>query len=171
MTGARGGIKNEKKYQVYDPSGDDCRTLCCFSCGLCAHFLWSAADPDCRNAVGLAFLYAGGGAGAVYRLGNILGGADILDIVFGSLTTLAAAALAYRLRANRYLVPVPAVVLNALVVPFILRYAYQVPDAFYFMVFTVGAGQFISAQLLGIILLLTLEKIGFGKFFSLEKAS
>ena len=104
-------------------------------------------------------------------LGNILGGADIFDIIFGSLTTLAAAALAYRLRANRYLVPAPAVVLNALVVPLILRYAYHLPDAFYFMALTVFAGQFISAQLLGTILLLTLEKIGFGKFLSIEKAS
>lgn len=104
-------------------------------------------------------------------IGNILGGADILDIIFGSLTTLAAAALAYRLRANRYLVPVPAVVLNALVVPFILRYAYHMTDAFYFMVLTVGAGQVISAQILGTVLLFTLEKIGFNRFLSLEKLS
>ena len=99
-------------------------------------------------------------------IGNILGGADILDIIFGSLTTLA-----YRLRANRYLVPVPAVVLNALVVPFILRYAYHMTDAFYFMVLTVGAGQVISAQILGTVLLFTLEKIGFNRFLSLEKLS
>lgn len=104
-------------------------------------------------------------------IGNILGGADILDIIFGSLTTLVAAALAYRLRANRYLVPVPAVVLNALVVPFILRYAYHMTDAFYFMVLTVGAGQVISAQILGTVLLFTLEKIGFNRFLSLEKLS
>ncbi len=102
-------------------------------------------------------------------IGNIVGGADLLDIIFGSLTTLAAAAAAYRLRSRRYLTPIPAVIFNALVIPFILRYAYQMQDAIYFMMVTVFIGQVISAYVLGMLLLLTLEKIGFARYLRLEQ--
>lgn len=102
-------------------------------------------------------------------LGNLVVGADMLDVIFGSLTTLAAAGLAYRLRKNAFAVPIPAVVLNALVVPFILRYAYKMPDTIYFMAITVFIGQFVSAFVLGLLLLFMLEKVGFQKFVSLNE--
>ena len=50
-------------------------------------------------------------------LGNLLGGAIVLDVVFGSIATLIGAVGGYLLRKNRWLVPVPAVVANAVIVP------------------------------------------------------
>ena len=55
-------------------------------------------------------------------LANIIGGAIIWDIIFGSLATLIGAAAGYYLRKNRWLVPVPAVISNTVIIPLILRY-------------------------------------------------
>ena len=60
-------------------------------------------------------------------LGNLLGGAIPLDVICGSLATLIGAAGGYLLRKNRWLVPLPTVLSNALIVPFVLRYGYGVP--------------------------------------------
>ena len=60
-------------------------------------------------------------------LGNLLGGAIPLDTSFGSLATLIGAVGGYLLRKNRWLVPLPTVLANALIVPFVLRYGYGVP--------------------------------------------
>ena len=56
--------------------------------------------------------------------GNLLGGAVVWDIVFGSIATLIGAVGSYLLRKNRWLVPVPPIVSNSLIVPFVLKYAY-----------------------------------------------
>lgn len=92
-------------------------------------------------------------------LANLLGGAMLADVVFGSLTTLAAAYLSYKLRAKRLLVGLPPVVLNALVVPFILKYAYGVPEGIPFMMLTIFAGQAIAIYGLGYLLMLGLEPL------------
>lgn len=97
-------------------------------------------------------------------LGNLLAGADVLDIVIGSMTTLIAALMAYRMRANRFIVPLPAVILNALVIPYILRFAYHLQDNYLLLTASVFLGQFISAYLLGLSLLFTMEKINIKKF-------
>ncbi|MCR5121551.1 MAG: QueT transporter family protein [Ruminococcus sp.] len=62
-------------------------------------------------------------------LGNILGGAVIWDTVFGSLATLIGAFGCYLLRKNRWLTPIPTIAANAVIVPFVLRYAYEVTIA------------------------------------------
>jgi len=50
-------------------------------------------------------------------ISNIFGSTlGIIDIVFGSLATLISAYLTYKLRKNRLLVPLPPVIVNALVV-------------------------------------------------------
>ncbi len=92
-------------------------------------------------------------------LSAVLTGADILDMVFGSLATLIAAILSYQLRRYKFLVPVPPIVANALIIPWILRYAYQIPDAIPYMMLTVGAGQVLAVGVLGIILLFALDKV------------
>ncbi len=89
----------------------------------------------------------------------ILGGASVPDMVFGTLATLVAALISYRLRSNKYLVAIPPIVLNALVVPWVLKYSYGAPDAVPFMMLTVGVGELISAGILGMILLFALEKV------------
>ncbi len=92
-------------------------------------------------------------------IGNVLGGAILPDILFGSLATLIAACLTYALRrANKYLAPLPPILVNIAVVPQVLRYAYGVALPIPFMMLTVGVGEFISCGVLGMILLTALEK-------------
>ena len=61
-------------------------------------------------------------------LANIIGQGVIMDVIFGSLATLIGAVLGYLLRRNRWLVPIPAVVANALIIPFVLHYGYGITD-------------------------------------------
>lgn len=91
-------------------------------------------------------------------LGNFLGGAMLLDVIFGSLTTLVAASISYALRKRKFLVPIPPILLNMLVVPFILKYAYGVNLPIPVMMTTVGIGELISCGIIGTILILALEK-------------
>ncbi len=75
------------------------------------------------------------------------------DIIFGSLATLTGAVFTYRLRSqSRFLAPVPPILANALIVPFVLRFGYQVPLPIPFLMLTVGIGEVISCGVLGMIL-------------------
>lgn len=92
-------------------------------------------------------------------LGNMLGGAVLPDIVFGSLATLIGAIGTRMLRkANPYLAPVPPIVANALIVPFVLKYAYAVDLPIPLMMLTVGLGEVLSCGVLGMILYFALKK-------------
>ena len=91
-------------------------------------------------------------------LANLLTGAPIWDILFGSLATLLGAVGARLLRRWVYLVPWPTVIANALIIPPVLIFAYGVPDAYWFLFATVGAGEVLSAVAFGIPLLLILRK-------------
>lgn len=91
-------------------------------------------------------------------IANILGGALLPDIIFGSIATLLGAAGSYLLRRNRYLVPLPPILSNMIIVPLVLRFAYMVPLPLLLMMLSVGIGEVISCGILGIILLLALEK-------------
>ena len=83
-------------------------------------------------------------------LANLIGGGIILDVIFGSLATLIGAVLGYMLRSNRWLVPVPAVIANALIVPFVLRYGYGVADvAIPVMMLQIAAGEILGCYVLG----------------------
>ncbi|PKM56829.1 MAG: QueT transporter family protein [Firmicutes bacterium HGW-Firmicutes-3] len=86
-------------------------------------------------------------------LANILYGGVLLDVVFGSLTTLLAAYLSYRLRKNKWMVTVPPILLNAAIIPFVLKYGYGVPDGIPFMMGTIFLGQFIVVGIIGMVLL------------------
>ena len=89
-------------------------------------------------------------------LSNTLTGCVLLDIIFGSVATLIGALGSYALRRHTWLVPIPPIVSNMIIVPFVLRYAY---GAFPFMIATVGAGEIISCYLLGMILYGALKKV------------
>lgn len=91
-------------------------------------------------------------------LSNLLTGADILDVIFGSLATLLGAIGSYLLRKNKFLVPLPPIIANTLIVPWILRYAYGAPEAVPFLMLTVGIGEVIACGVLGMILLFALDK-------------
>ena len=66
-------------------------------------------------------------------IGNILGGAILPDIIFGSIA-------------------------NILIVPFVLRYGYGVALPIPFMMCTVGIGEIISCAVLGMVLYFALKK-------------
>ena len=92
-------------------------------------------------------------------LSNTLTGCVRLDIIFGSVATLIGALGSYALRRHTWLVPIPPIVSNMIIVPFVLRFAYGATDAFPFMIATVGAGEIISCYLLGMILYGALKKV------------
>lgn len=90
-------------------------------------------------------------------LSNVLAGGALLDIIFGSLATLAAAVGTYLLRRHKWLAPLPPIIANTLVVPFVLKAAYGIGPV-WLSFLTVGAGEILSAGVLGMLLLLVLEK-------------
>ncbi len=92
-------------------------------------------------------------------IGNILGGAILPDIIFGSIATLLGAFFTYRLCQNHQLLaPLPPIIANTLIVPFVLRFGYGVALPIPFMMLTVGIGEILSCGILGLILYSTLRK-------------
>ena len=90
-------------------------------------------------------------------LGNMLSGAYLPDVIFGSLATLLGAIGTRALRnASPFLAPLPPIIANALIVPFVLRYTYGVALPIPLMMLTVGVGEVISCGGLGLILYFTL---------------
>ncbi len=90
-------------------------------------------------------------------LSNILTGCAIPDIIFGSIATLIGALLTRRLRKCKWLSPVPPILANTLIVPFVLLYAYGIQPLWLSFI-TVGIGEVISCGVLGMLLLIVLEK-------------
>lgn len=99
-------------------------------------------------------------------IANILGGAIIWDTIFGSLATLLAAYLSYKLRKKMWLVPVPPIIINSVVVGILLKYAYGIPDGLLLLMGSVFLGQFVAVFGLGMILLSALKP--FRKIFGEE---
>ena len=91
-------------------------------------------------------------------LANFLTGCAFYDIIFGSLATLLGAVFSYLLRKNKWLVPIPPIVANVLIVPWVLRFVYEVPDAIWYLMLTVGIGEVVCCGVLGMLLLFALEK-------------
>ena len=91
-------------------------------------------------------------------LSNLLTGAAVWDVVFGTLATLIGAILTYALRRFKWLAPVPPILANTLIVPFVLRYAYGFQDAWWFLALTVFIGEFACCGILGMLLLFALNK-------------
>ena len=99
-------------------------------------------------------------------LANFLGGAAALDVIFGSIATLIGAVGSYLLRKNRYLVSVPPILANMIIVPWVLRFAYGSEDMIWFSTITVGIGEILAIGILGQILLSVLiryQHVIFGK--------
>ena len=92
-------------------------------------------------------------------IGNILGGAILPDIIFGSLATLLGAVFTYRLRnKNKFLAPLPPIAANTVIVPFVLRFGYGVALPIPLMMLTVGIGELASCGVLGMVLYYALSK-------------
>lgn len=97
-------------------------------------------------------------------LSNLLTGCALWDVLFGSIATLLGALGTYALRKYKWLAPLPPIVANTLIVPFVLAYFYGVPGGIPYLMLTVGIGEIISCYGLGMILLFTLYKYK-GKIF------
>ena len=83
-------------------------------------------------------------------LANLLGGAILWDIIFGSLATLIGAVLGYCLRKNRWLVPLPAIAANTVIVPLVLRYGYAIKDIPLSLMFVyIAIGEVLGCFVLG----------------------
>lgn len=92
-------------------------------------------------------------------LSNILTGCMLLDVIFGSLATLLGALGTYALRRySKWLAPLPPIVANTLIVPFVLAYVYQFEGSIPYFMLTVGAGEIISCGILGLLLQGVLSK-------------
>lgn len=91
-------------------------------------------------------------------ISNLLTGAIVWDIVFGSIATLLGAVGTYLLRRCKWLAPLPPIAANTLIVPFILYFAYRIPGSVPFFMLTVGIGEILSCGVLGMLLLLVLQR-------------
>ncbi len=86
-------------------------------------------------------------------LANILGGAPLPDVVFGSLATLIGAVGTGMLRNKKpVLAVIPPIAANMLIIPFVLRYAYGVPLPIPVLMGTIGIGEVLSCGVLGLLL-------------------
>ena len=85
-------------------------------------------------------------------IANIMGGGIVLDIIFGSVATLIGAIIGYRLRSNRWLVPVPAILSNTVIVPLVLRFGYGVDMPFVLLVLSIFVGEVLGCFCLGEVL-------------------
>ncbi|MCM1046830.1 MAG: QueT transporter family protein [Clostridiales bacterium] len=98
-------------------------------------------------------------------LSNILTGCALPDIIFGTLATLIGALGTYALKKWKWFAPIPPILANAIIVPFVLIYGYglliegvSVAYCYVYYFLTVGAGEVISCGILGMILMFALEK-------------
>lgn len=92
-------------------------------------------------------------------LSNILTGCILPDIIFGTLATLIGAVGTYCLRKVKWLAPLPPIIANTVIVPLVLKYAYELSLAYWYMVVTVGIGEIISCGVLGMLLLFALSRV------------
>ena len=84
---------------------------------------------------------------------NLFSGAPWADVIFGSLATLIGAYCTWMLRKQKpYIAIIPPIVANALIVPFILGFAYGIEKPIPLMMLTVGLGEVLSCGVLGLIL-------------------
>ncbi len=89
---------------------------------------------------------------------NLLTGAALWDIVFGSLATLLGAVGTYFLGKNKYVAPVFPILSNTLIIPFVLKIVYVVSEGYGFLFLTIFLGEFVSCGILGVILYSAVKK-------------
>lgn len=103
-------------------------------------------------------------------IANFVTGALLPDVIFGSLATLIGAlgtyaighaarqsAAAKKTSLYKWLSPLPPILANGLIVPFVLKYAYGVIPLWLSLI-TVTLGEILSCGVLGLILLFALQK-------------
>lgn len=95
-------------------------------------------------------------------LSNALTGCVFWDVVFGTVATLIGAVGAYLLRKLParliWLATLPTVLANAIIVPFVLMYAYGIEGGYFYFMLTVGIGEVVCATIGGTILYFAMKK-------------
>lgn len=96
-------------------------------------------------------------------IANFIGGSILADVVFGSIATLLGAVGSFafgqiKRKWARWLVPIPPIVANMLIVPYVLKYGYGTAEAIPVMMLTIGIGEIIVCGICGMLLLFILEK-------------
>lgn len=89
---------------------------------------------------------------------NLLGGFGPIDVVFGSLSTLIAAILSRKLRKIPWLVPLPPIVINTVIVGSYLKYLYLQDIPLWLSMAWVAAGEAIACYIPGLPLLIVLRR-------------
>ena len=92
-------------------------------------------------------------------LSNLIFTGNAYDMIFGTLATFIGVLGVYLLRKVPYIAPLPYVISNAIIIPLVLRFAYGVPDAFWFLLVTVGVGEIVCALGGGILLYVSLKRV------------
>ncbi len=91
-------------------------------------------------------------------ISNILTGCIAIDVIFGTLATLIGAIGTYCLKKFKTLSLIPPMLSNMLIIPPILKFAYGAENSYWFLVGTIGIGEFISVGILGFVLYKALKK-------------
>ena len=104
-------------------------------------------------------------------LANLIGGCAPWDVVFGTLATAIGAVLARMIRRLPYLVPIPNIVSNTLIIPFVLRLVYAAKESLPFLFLSIGISEVLSSGVLGIGLLLLLRPYANRLFLSEKRPS
>lgn len=147
-------------------------------------YQFSYLEIQCRvaEALCMTIFFTPAGVPGVFLgclITNLFGG-SVIDMIFGTLTTLLAAALTYPIaRAVRkkhgsvlkmpymLLIPIPTVVCNALIIPLVLYYGYQIKSfanatsqlpVLGLLAFSVFAGEMISCYVFGPLFAIALNR-------------
>ncbi len=94
-------------------------------------------------------------------LANILTGGVIVDVICGTAATLIGAIGTWLLRKNKYLAPIPPILANAIIIPWVIKYAYGDGWPIWLLMITVGVGEIISCGVLGLLLVFAVKKLPF----------
>ena len=96
-------------------------------------------------------------------ISNLITGAVFWDIVFGSLATFIGAMGARLLRKLpdklKFLTTLPTLFSNAIIVPFVLLFAYGIEGGYWYFFLTVGLGELVCATVGGMLLYYSLKNI------------
>ena len=93
-------------------------------------------------------------------LSNLMTGCLWQDVLFGTVATLLGAVGAALLRRVPWLVPLPTVLSNTLILPYVLAYAYGFEEGIGYFMLTVGIGEILSAYVCGMALLIAIKPYG-----------
>ncbi len=98
---------------------------------------------------------------------NLLSGAVVWDIIFGAVATFigAVGARALRRLPKRFIwiTTIPTILANAIIIPFVLLYAYGISGGYFYFMLTVFIGELVCAGISGTALYYAINKTGFSK--------